>query len=107
MISVILDECLLKRLSNYLIEDFEVTTVPQAGFAGYKNGKRLAAIKGEYDVFVTIDSNLEYQQNLSGTEIGIIVVRADSNRLESLLPKVPALLQAIDQVKPGEIQCVS
>jgi hypothetical protein len=64
----------------------------------------LAAIESGFDVFVTIDGNLEYQQNLIGVSIGIVVIVADSNRLESLVPKVPSILKEIAIVKPGEIR---
>jgi hypothetical protein len=82
----------------------EVVTVPQAGYAGYKNGRLLEAIENRFDVFVTIDGNLEYQQNLIGFSIGIVVVEADSNRLQSLVPKIPSMLKEIAIVKPGEIR---
>lgn len=103
MSKVILDECLPRRLCGLLI-GHEAMTVPQAGFAGYKNGRLLAAIESGFDVFVTIDGNLEYQQNLIGVSIGIVVIVADSNRLESLVPKVPSILKEIAIVKPGEIR---
>ena len=59
---VILDECLPKRLILHL-PDYDVTTVPLAGLAGDTNGKLLAAIENDFDVFLTIDSNLSSQQN--------------------------------------------
>lgn len=55
---VILDECLPKRLTGYLLKH-EVTTVPLTGLAGYSNGKLLAAVEEDFDVFITIDGNLQ------------------------------------------------
>lgn len=56
---VLLDECLPKRLKS-MLTGHDVMTVPEAGHAGLKNGELLAAIAGRFDVFVTIDSNLEH-----------------------------------------------
>lgn len=61
---VILDECLPRRLGRELI-GHNVTTVPQAGWAGSTNGKLLARIAGNFDAFVTVDKNLPSQQNTS------------------------------------------
>ena len=101
-----MDECLPRRLVNLLI-GHKVTTVPRAGFAGYKNGRLLEAIKNDFEEFVTIDGNLEYQQNLEQVPLGIVVIEAESNRLESIAPKVPAILEAIADVNPGEIRRIT
>jgi predicted nuclease of predicted toxin-antitoxin system len=92
---VILDECLPKRLIGYL-PNYEVTTVPLAGLAGYKNGKLLAAIERNFDVFITIDSSLASQQNLKDIAFIIVVVRAQSNRIEDLIPLVPRITESIE-----------
>lgn len=92
---VILDECLPKRLIGHL-SGHEVTTVPLAGLAGYSNGKLLAAVEERFDVFITIDGNLQWQQNLEGRSIIVLVVRASSNRLEDLIPLAPKMMEAID-----------
>ena len=97
---VILDECLPKRL-KILLDGHDVVTGPEAGNAGMKNGKLLEAIAGEYDVFVTIDSNLEHQQNLSGINFSIIVIHATSNRFADLEPLGPALLNAVETTPVG------
>jgi len=95
---VILDECLPKRLIRYL-PNYEVTTVPLAGLAGYTNGKLLVAIERDFDVFLTIDSNLSAQQNLQGIELIIVVIRAQSNRIEDLIPLAPRIIDAIENGK--------
>jgi hypothetical protein len=101
---IILDECLPKRLLKH-IPGYEVTTVPMAGYAGYKNGKLLSAIEGEFDVFVTIDANLQWQQKLENLEFVVVVVRAVSNRLEDLIPMIPQMVAAIEDGE-GAIRCV-
>ena len=95
---VVLDECLPKRLKNHL-GNYDVTTVPSAGLAGYSNGKLLAATEKEFDVFITFDGNLSSQQNLSQIDLIIVVVRASSNRLEDLIPLAP---QIVEQIQGGK-----
>lgn len=92
---VILDECLPKRLGKH-IPGHDVTTVPNAGFAGLSNGDLLRAITAKFDVFVTIDGNLEYQQTLQDYSILIIVLKARSNRLDDLLPLAPKIASSLD-----------
>ena len=81
----------------------EAQTVPEAGLAGLKNGKLLAAIPGHFEVFVTIDANLEYQQNLVGLAFGIVVIHAKSNRLIDIEPMKEELATAVDQVALGTL----
>ncbi len=73
-----------------------------------KNGELLKrAVAAQFEVFVTADQNLEYQQNLSGTPLIIAVISAPSIALEDLLPVVPKILKAIAEGQPGRIQPVS
>ena len=64
-----------------------------------KNGRLLALIDGSYDVFITADKNLRYQQNLEGRKISIIEV--PFNDSAKLLPLAPEILLAIEQSIPG------
>ncbi len=102
MRKVILDECLPRRLKSRL-PGCDVTTVPEAGLAGFKNGKLLAALSGQFEVFVTIDANLEFQQKLMGLSFGIVVIHARSNRLEDIEPFQAELASAVGLVNPGEV----
>lgn len=99
---MILDECLPRRLARHLV-DHEVSSVVDAGFAGLGNGRLLGAIQEEFDAFVTIDSNLEYQQALSDRPIRVVVIRSFSNRLEDLMPLLPAIAEALEQAEEGQI----
>jgi hypothetical protein len=98
---VLLDECIPRKLKNYL-SDHECWTVPEAGFAGMKNGALLSlAEQGGFDAFVTMDKGVEYEPNLMVRTIAIIIFRARSNRLADLLPHVPACLAALRSAQPG------
>jgi hypothetical protein len=81
-----------------------VSTVQQRGWAGLKNGEllRVAADAG-FEVLVTADRNLQFQQNLSQSRLGIILLIAPSNALEDILPLVPNLLATILKASPGRL----
>jgi len=79
-VKVFLDECVDWRLSRD-IEGHEVRTAHQMGWSSIKNGELLALAAGEFDVFVTVDRNLSFQQNLPAFAIAVVVLRASSNRL--------------------------
>ncbi|HEV8721672.1 MAG TPA: DUF5615 family PIN-like protein [Candidatus Binatia bacterium] len=100
---VLLDEQLPRHLARE-IGGHDVSTVQQRGWAGLKNGEllRVAADAG-FEVLVTADRNLQFQQNLSQSRLGIILLIASSNALEDLLPLVPSLLAAIPNSRPAQL----
>lgn len=103
---VLLDECIDRRLATE-IEGHDVVTVPQAGWAGIKNGDLLRLAQEQFDVFVTVDRNLSFQQPLPQFNIAVIVLRAPTNRLNDLRPLVPQLQQMLPLVPKGELRLVS
>jgi hypothetical protein len=80
-----------------------VTTVGRAGWSGNKNGALLAQAANEFDVFITVDRNLSFQQNLAGVDLAVIVLCAPSNRLQALVPIVPRVLEIIPTIESGEV----
>ena len=99
---VLLDEC----VTRYLKRDFtghEVFTVEEAGFKGLKNGRLLQAASSQYDVLVTVDQNLQYQQNLKPYAIAIIVLNAKRSTYPMLKPLMPQVVETLENIKPGEI----
>jgi predicted nuclease of predicted toxin-antitoxin system len=101
---ILLDEQLPRQLARHL-PGHKVRTVKQSGWAGLRNGEllRRAAATG-FEVFVTGDQNLAYQQNLSGSPLRVIVLAARSNRIEDLLPLVFSALLAIEDARAGEVR---
>jgi hypothetical protein len=81
----------------------ECFTVPEVGLAGRKNGELLTLAEGKFDVFVTIDKNIRYQQNLSGRKIAVLIVRARSSEIDDLLRELPACIVALQSIRPGQI----
>ena len=88
---LLLDECIDRKFAKELI-NHDIKTVPQMGWAGIKNGKLLALAEKDFDVFITVDRNLSFQQNLPQFDILIIVLHSPSNRLADLKPLAPKVL---------------
>jgi Domain of unknown function (DUF5615) len=99
---VLLDECVPRALRND-IRGHEVKTVAEAGWAGIKNGELLRLAAAEFDVLITVDRNLEYQQSFESLSLAVIIVHAPSNDVTILRPLMPAVLAAIAQSKPGVV----
>lgn len=100
---VLLDGCVPKRLANELTEH-EVKTAPEIGWADLDDGPLLGAMSGRFDVLVTVDKSLPRQQRLDNRSFAVVVLRARTNRLVDLLPLVPALRLAIEELRPGQVR---
>ena len=101
---ILLDEQLPRQLARH-IRGHQVRTVQQQGLAGLGNGELLRrAAAAAFEIFVTADQNLQFQQNLAGSPLGVVVLVARSNALEDLLPLVPSVMEAVRDVQPGEVR---
>jgi hypothetical protein len=100
---ILLDECVPQPLRLEL-PGHDVHTVPEMGWSGKTNGEllRLMTAAG-FEVFLTVDQNLLYQQNLHGAGIGIILLVAPQNRLVDLLQLVPKVLTALTTIQVGQV----
>jgi hypothetical protein len=101
---LLLDECVPKRLKREL-HGHDAKTVQDMGWAGIKNGALLRLADGQFDALLTVDEGFEYQQNLSGLRISVIVMMAPSNDVDDLHPLLPAVKEALSSLRPGEISC--
>ena len=99
---LLLDESLPRRL-KFEFDSHETRTVPEMGWQGTKNGELLRLASGAFDVFVMADQNLQYQQNLVGFEMGVVVLAAMTTRFDDLLPLVPEVLGVLESIVPGQI----
>lgn len=99
-VQILLDECVDRRLASHFTGHV-VRTVPEMGWSGVKNGQLLTLAAGQFDVFLTVDRNLSFQQNLSRFAIAVLVLSAPSNRLADLLPLVPAALAVLPALANG------
>jgi hypothetical protein len=104
-VKVLLDECVDRRLARDIV-GHEVKTARQMGWTTIKNGALLNLAAAQFDVFVTVDRNLSFQQNLGSLPIAVIVLGAKTNRVADLRPLVPSLLAAIPSVVPGTVKLI-
>jgi len=104
-VRVLLDENIPVDLAPEII-GHRVDTVVALGWAGVANGELLRRASGHYDALITMDRNIEFQQDISPLPLGVLVLRAVSNRRIHLRPLVPALLDALAMLAPGEIRQV-
>jgi len=77
------------------------------GWATIKNGELLVLAEKEFDVFITVDRNLEFQQNLAKFDIAVLILRAPSNRLADLKPLVPKVLSMVPSLIRGKAETVT
>ena len=101
MIRVLLDENLPRKLKWSL--DAEVVTVPERGWGGIKNDRLLRLAASEFDVLLTMDRGMEYQQNLREIDLCLMVLSALSNDIDDLLPLAPSINAAFAEVVPGRL----
>ena len=99
---VLLDECLPRRLRREL-PGHEIVTVAEAGWAGVSNGALLRRAEEAFDVFVTVDRNLSFQQNLSNLRVAVVVLVAISNEFEVLKPLMPEVLRLLPSLRRGRV----
>jgi hypothetical protein len=92
---LLLDECIPRKFKSHL-SGYECLTVPEAGWAGKKNGELLSlAEEAGFQVFVSLDQGIEFQQNLAGREIAVVLLRSKSNRLVDLIPLTEKMLVSL------------
>ena len=102
---VLLDECVDWRLSRDITGN-EVLTARKMGWSAIRNGELLALAAQAFDVFVTVDRNLSFQQNVPALDLAVVVLRAKTNRLADLRSLVPDLLKALSAARPGQVAWV-
>jgi predicted nuclease of predicted toxin-antitoxin system len=102
---ILLDESLPYDLAR-LILDHQVSTVRHEGWSSVKNGKLLALAATKFDVFITADQNLEFQQNLALLPIAVVVLVARKNRVQDLEPLLPQLAEVLNHLVPRTLRTV-
>jgi hypothetical protein len=99
---VLLDEGVPQGLWRHVTRH-EVTTIGEASSAGFKNGKLLQLAARVFDVLLTVDRKLKYQQRFSDPTLAVIVIYPPSNDIIVLRPLMPAVLAALPNAKAGEV----
>lgn len=101
MVRILLDEDLDVRLRKRFGRELAVETVLHRGWNGKKNGELLRLAQSSFDVLVTADTNLSYQQNLPQYGFAVVGLRPRSKALSHLEELVPAIERVIPQLRPG------
>ena len=104
---ILLDENMDRKLKQAFEAEHDVTTVGDQGWGGKKNGDLLRAAEAEFDVLVTLDTNMQHQQNLSLYNLAVVLISAPSNRRKDILPAMPAVNQILTQVQSGVLYIVA
>jgi len=102
---ILLDECVPRRLRSELA-GHDVFTAVEMGWSGKQNGELLALAEAHFDVFLTLDRNISYQQNVSTLQLRMIVLRSKKGDLASLKQGMPEVRALLNKLKPGEIAFV-
>ena len=100
--TILLDHCLPKRLRLFL-PGCDVTTTREMRWEEIRNGELLSLAETQFDVFLTIDKGIKYQQNMTNRTIAIITLRAKSNQIETLAPLMLQVLDLLPTVQPGQV----
>ncbi len=101
---ILIDECVPAGLKeNIAALGHECQTVRQAGFGSKKNGELLTLAEGQWDLLLTTDRNIKYQQNMTGRNVSILILHAKSNRMKDLVPLMPACAQALLSIQIGQV----
>jgi Domain of unknown function (DUF5615) len=105
LVRILLDESLPRPLS-LLLAGHTVSTVAREGWTSLTNGALLRRAALTFDVVLTADQNIEFQQNLSTLPVAVLILVADSNRLEALEPLVPQIIEALNSLTPKTLRRV-
>jgi len=100
---LLLDECVPRPLKRDLL-GHDVWHVVDMGWSSKRNGELLPLmVAGHFVAFLTVDQNLEFQQNLQVSGVGVVVAVARTNRVKELRPLVPQILEALARLTPGQV----
>ncbi len=99
---VLLDECLPHALRREL-KGHAVLTVQQAGWSGFKNGRLLAVAETEFDVFITIDANMPFEQQLDKFDLAFIILHPPTSKVQDIVPFAPLILVALPRTTKGHV----
>ena len=98
---ILLNECVPWPMHR-LLAGHECQTAQQCGWGGIKNGSLLQLAEKEFDLFITADQNLHYQQNLAGRRIAILEL--STNKLRRIVAATDALRSAVETIEPGKFR---
>ena len=99
---ILIDENLPRKLAGHL-QGHDCRTVAECGWSGTKNGALLVLADPLFDVLLTLDKNIPYQQDLMTVRIALLIIRARSNRIQDLLAVIPECLATLERLQPRQV----
>jgi predicted nuclease of predicted toxin-antitoxin system len=102
---VLFDENMPRKLRHDLAE-FDIRTAQEEGWASFRNGELLRRAAERFDVLVTLDHGIEYQQNLTGLRIAVVIVHVRDARLRNVRRLTALIRDAISSVARGEVRVI-
>jgi len=104
---ILLDECVTKRLKKHL-EEFEVLTIRELNLSGIKNGKLMTfCVENNFDILLTIDKNLLFQQNFDHYPLTIVVLDCQTSKIEELVTFLPSFKSQVDKFQKHKAYIIS
>lgn len=101
---ILIDECVDVKLKRTLsAQGFDCYTVREMGLASKRNGELLDRANGKFDVLLTIDKSIRYQQNMTERKIAILVIRTKTSKFADILTHIPAAVAALQSISPGQV----
>lgn len=98
-VKIVLDENLPKYLKSVL-QEYDVVTVQEKGWTGMKNGELISNIEDQFDIFITADKSMKYQQNLKDRNIAIIQLY--TNRLPLIKEMELRIIKEVNSIGPKQ-----
>jgi hypothetical protein len=102
---ILLDHCVPKRLRRLLMGHLVLTTEAM-GWKTYKNGRLLNLAEMQFDVFLTTDKSIPFQQNMDERSIALVIMSAKNNSVPTLASLIPQVLSLLPTVEPGQVYIV-
>lgn len=99
---ILLDENIPRKL-KHAFPGYVVSTVPGMGWSGISNGELLTKAEGVFDVLVTFDKSIQYQQNFTDRRLILVTLIAIHNKIQYLLPLIPDVLATLQNAQPGQV----
>ncbi len=99
---VLLDECVPWKIRSEL-PSHDVQTVAEMGWGGTKNGALLRRAASEFHILLTVDQGIPYQQNIGGLSLALVIIKAPSNDINDLRPKMSEVLRVLETIQPGQV----
>jgi hypothetical protein len=98
-VTILIDECVPRMVKRFL-PDHDTKTVQELGYSSFKNGDLLRLVDGQFDLFITADQNIRYQQNLTGRQIAILVL--STNKKSAIKANRERIIDAVNRMTFAE-----